>query len=180
MIPETFDLKLIQETAEDFDRVAQFYRDAIDQTPEMERFGRWIYGLHPTDGMILDYIRSGAMYTCQGGGEIFCAFALTPSQGSDYHDTAWGLNLEDEQVAVVHLLCVNPKYQHQGIGKQAMAHAIALAEQMGKKAIRLDALSSNTPAHRLYESLDFECRGTARWFTDNVGWTDFYLFERPL
>ena len=45
MIPETFDLKLIQETAEDFDRVAQFYRDAIDQTPEMERFGRWIYGL---------------------------------------------------------------------------------------------------------------------------------------
>ena len=180
MIPETFDLKLIQETAEDFDRVAQFYRDAIDQTPEMERFGRWIYGLHPTDGMILDYIRSGVMYTCQGGGEIFCAFALTPSQGSDYHDTAWGLNLEDEQVAVVHLLCVNPKYQHQGIGKRAMAHAIALAEQMEKKAIRLDALSSNTPAHRLYESLDFERRGTAHWFTDNVGWTDFYLFERPL
>ena len=167
MIPETFDLKMIQETAEDFDRVAQFYRDAIDQTPEMERFGRWIYGLHPTDGMILDYIRSGVMYTCQGGGEIFC-------------DTAWGLNLEDEQVAVVHLLCVNPKYQHQGIGKRAMAHAIALAEQMGKKAIRLDALSSNTPAHRLYESLDFESRGTAHWFTDNVGWTDFYLFERPL
>ena len=133
MIPETFDLKLIQETAEDFDRVAQFYRDAIDQTPEMERFGRWIYGLHPTDGMILDYIRSGVMYTCQGGGEIFCAFALTPSQGSDYHDTAWGLNFEDEQVAVVHLLCVNPKYQHQGIGKRAMAHAIALAEQMGKR-----------------------------------------------
>lgn len=30
MIPETFDLKLIRETAEDFDRVAQFYRDAID------------------------------------------------------------------------------------------------------------------------------------------------------
>lgn len=30
MIPESFGLKLIRETAEDFDRVAQFYRDAID------------------------------------------------------------------------------------------------------------------------------------------------------
>ena len=180
MTPDPFNLELIRAKAEDFDMVTQFYRDSTNRNPAMERFGRWIYGLHPTDEMILHYICSGAMYTCQSGGEIFCAFAITPSQGADYHDTAWGMELEDEQVAVVHLLCVNPKCQHQGIGKQAMAHAIALAEQMGKKAIRLDALSSNTPAHRLYESLDFERRGTAHWFTDNVGWTDFYLFERLL
>lgn len=177
---ETFDMKLTRVAAEDFLRVTQFYRDAIRHTPEMERFGRWIYGLHPTDGMIMDYIQSRTMFTCEDDGEILCAFALTSSQGSDYHDTCWGSALADDEVAVVHLLCVNPKYQHQGIGKRAMAHAIALAEQMRKKAIRLDALSSNTPAHRLYESLDFERRGTAHWFTDNVGWTDFYLFERPL
>ena len=180
MASDSFNLELIQAKADDFDVVAQFYRDSINGNPEMERFGRWIYGLHPTDEMILRYVRSGAMYTCQADGEILCAFAITPSQGDDYHDTAWGLNLEDEQVAVVHLLCVNPEYQHQGIGKRAMAHAIALAKQMEKNAVRLDALSSNTPAHRLYESLDFERRGTAHWFTDNVGWTDFYLFERPL
>lgn len=177
---EFLDLKLSKVTIEDFVRVAQFYRDAIDQTPEMERFGRWIYGLHPTDEMLLDDIRSGVMYTCQADGEIICAFVLTPCQGNDYHDTAWELDLEDEQVAVVHLLCVNPKYQRQGIGKRTMAHAIALAEQMGKKAIRLDALACNIPAHRLYESLGFQRRGTAHWFADNVGWTDFYLFEHLL
>ena len=174
---ETFDLKLTRVAAEDFDRVAQFYRDAIDHTPEMERFARWIYGLHPTDGMITDYILSGAMFTCEENGEIFCSFALTSSQGDDYHDTCWGRALADDEVAVVHLLCVNPKYQHQGIGKRAMALVIALAEQMGKKALRLDALACNTPAQHLYESLGFQRRGTAHWFADNVGWTDFYLFE---
>ena len=170
-------MELTQVRVEDFETVAAFYRDAIDHTEEMPRFGRWIYGLHPTDGMILAYIQSGAMYICQKDGEIFCAFALTPSQGSDYHHTAWGLYLEDDEAAVVHLLCVNPKYQHQGIGKGAMALAIALAGQMGKKALRLDALACNTPAHRLYEYLGFQRRGTAHWFTNNVGWTEFYLFE---
>ena len=174
------DLKLTPVLPEQFEQLTQFYRVAIDHTPDMGRFGRWIYGLHPTDDMIRDYIHSGVMYTCGQDHEIHCAFALTPSQGSDYHDTCWGLALADDEVAVVHLLCVNPQFQHQGIGHQTMELAMDLARKMGKKAIRLDALASNTPAHRLYESLGFQRRGTAHWFADNVGWTDFYLFELPL
>ena len=170
-------LKPTQVLPEQFEQLTQFYRDAIDHTPEMERFGRWIYGLHPTDGMILDYIRSASMFTVEDKGELLCAFALTPSQGSDYHDTCWGRALADDEVAVVHLLCVNPRFQHQGIGHQAMELAVDLARKMGKKAIRLDALACNTPAQRLYESLGFQRRGTAHWFADNVGWTDFYLYE---
>lgn len=177
MTQGSLERKLTQVSAGEFARVAQFYRDAIAHTPEMERFGRWIYGLHPTDGMILEYIQSGAMFICEEKGEILCAFALTPSQGSDYHDIPWGLDLKDEQAAVVHLLCVNPNYQHQGVGRQTMELAIDLARQMGKQALRLDALACNIPAHRLYASLGFQRRGTAHWFADNVGWTDFYLFE---
>ena len=93
MNPQHNDLKLASMGPGDFDRVTQFYRDAIAHTPEMERFGRWIYDLHPTDEMIRNYIHSGAMFTCEKQGEILCAFALTPSQGSDYHDTTWGLEL---------------------------------------------------------------------------------------
>ena len=48
---------------------------------------------------------------------------------------------------------------------------------MEKKALRLDALACNTPAQQLYESLGFQKRGIAHWFADNVGWTDFYLYE---
>ena len=177
MIFQSASLKLTQVLPEQFDQLTQFYRDAIDHTPEMERFGRWIYGLHPTDGMILDYIRSGAMFTSEDKGKILCAFALTPSQGSDYHGTGWERALADDEVAVVHLLCVNPAYQHQGIGRRVMELAIDLALEMGKKALRLDALACNTPAQRLYESLGFQKRGIAHWFADNVGWTDFYLYE---
>lgn len=170
-------VELIQAAEGDTDQVLEFYRDAIANTADMERYGRWIYGLHPTDAMIEGYIRSGAMYLFMDKGELLCALALTPSQGSDYHDTPWTLELGDEEVAVVHLLCVNPRYQKQGIGRRAMREILELSRRMGKQAVRLDALACNTPAHRLYESLGFQRRGTAHWYADNVGWTVFYLYE---
>lgn len=42
------------------------------------------------------------------------------------------------------------------------------------------ALTSTPPAHRLYESLGFCRRGQQRWYTDNVGWADFFLYELVL
>ena len=175
MNTEPFSLSLVKPN--EFERIAAFYRDVIDKTPDMALYGRWIYGLHPTDEMIRGYIQSGAMYTLEHEGEIQCALAITPSQGTDYHNTPWGAALDDDEVAVVHLLCVNPNWQHRGIGRRAMELGISISREMGKKAIRLDALACNMPAHRLYESLGFQRRGTAHWFADNVGWTDFYLYE---
>ena len=45
------------------------------------------------------------------------------------------------------------------------------------KAIRLDALASNTPAHKIYKSLGFEYKGKQYLYAENTGWTDFYFFE---
>ena len=55
--------------------------------------------------------------------------------------------------------------------------AIRLAQSKGMQAIRLDALASNTPAHRLYERLGFEYRGKQHLYAENTGWTDFYFFD---
>jgi len=52
-----------------------------------------------------------------------------------------------------------------------------MARNQGKKAVRLDALGSNTPAHALYESLGFIRRDICHWYANNTGWTDFYVYE---
>lgn len=170
-------LRLKQVQPEELAAMTEFYRETIVHTKDMSIYGRWIYGLHPTEEMICGYIRSGVMYRCEKHGQLCSAFALTPSQGSDYHETAWAVQLADDDVAVLHLLCVDPRYQRQGIGRGSMELAIGISREMGKKALRLDALACNTPAQRLYESLGFQKRGTAYWFASNVGWTEFYLYE---
>ena len=168
---------MIQAAENDFDRLVRFYRDAIDRTENMKLYGRWVYGQHPTDEMIRKYLQAGAMYDCEQGGSIVSAVAVTPNQEADYHDTEWALSLADDEEAVAHILCVEPKLHRQGVAKQTMRLVMDLARSLNKKALRLDALACNTPAHRLYASLGFQCRGQQHWYADNVGWADFFLYE---
>ena len=51
---------------------------------------------------------------------------------------------------------------------------------VGAMAVRLDALASNTPAHKLYERLGFEYRGKQHLYAENTGWTDFFFFDYAL
>lgn len=126
--------------------------------------------------MIRRYIQANAMYYCEKDGSILSAVAVT-QQGEEYHGAEWSASLEDDEVSVVHLLCVAPEWQGKGIARDTMGRIIELSREMGKRAVRLDALACNTPAHRLYASLGFQKRAQRRWYADNVGWTDFFLYE---
>lgn len=169
-------MELIQAKEIDFERITAFYRYVIDNTENMDIYCRWIYGLHPDDEMIREYILAGKLYYCEEKGSICAALAVT-AQEEDYRDVQWHQSLVDDEVAVVHILCVDPKLQRQGIARQVMEQIIGQAGRMEKKAVRLDTLSCNIPAQHLYESIGFERRGTKRWYACNVGWTDFFLYE---
>ena len=64
-----------------------------------------------------------------------------------------------------------------GIGSEMIREAIRMAESKGMQAVRLDALASNTPAHKIYKCLGFDYRGKQHLYAENTGWTDFYFFE---
>ncbi len=161
----------------DLSRLLSFYQLVASETDDMPRYGRWIYGLHPTREMIEGYVRQGAMYCLEDGQDIAAAVAMTPCQGEDYHGVDWQVELADDDVAVVHLLAVNPRFQRRGRAKAAMREVVELARGEGLGAVRLDALECNAPAHGLYESLGFERRDVRRWHAPNTGWIDFYLYE---
>lgn len=161
----------------DLSNILSFYQLVIRETSDMSRYGRWIYGLHPTEEMIEDYVRQGVMYRLEEGQDTEAVVVVTPYQGEDYHGIDWQVELADDEVAVVHLLAVNPLLQKRGYAKTIMKEVIELARTKGLKAVRLDALECNVPAHRLYESLGFKKRDVRHWYASNTGWIDFYLFE---
>ena len=164
-------------TQKDFDAIITFYDDVTERTPEMSTYARWQKGKHPTEEGINAYINEGSMYLHRDNGKIVGAMAVTMYQGEDYHAIEWAQQVPDEKVAVIHILAVSPDSQGKGIGSEMIREAIRLAQNNGMQAIRLDALASNTPAHKIYERLGFEYRGKQHLYADNTGWTDFYFFE---
>ena len=164
-------------TNEDFPSVLAFYEDVIERTPGIGIHARWSKGKHPTPDGLRTFIGEGCMYLYEEGDVIVGAMVVTPYQGEDYHAITWRQDVADDQVAVIHMLAVNPDRQGEGIGAEMVRSAIRMAQESEKKSVRLDALSSNRPAHRIYERLGFEYRGKQRLYAENTGWTDFYFFE---
>ena len=164
-------------TQKDFETIIAFYDDVTERTPEMGTYARWQKGKHPTEEGISAYINEGSMYIYRERGVIVGAMAVTMYQGEDYHTIEWSQQVPDEKVAVIHILAVSPDAQGKGNGSEMIREAIRLAQNNGMQAIRLDALASNTPAHKIYERLGFEYRGKQHLYAENTGWTDFYFFE---
>ena len=171
-------MRLIRATADDFDRIADFYRFVIDNTETMERYCRWVYGEHPADDLIRRYIDEGAMFYSVKGDELLSAVVVLPYQEEDYHGIDWMAELEDDDVAAVHILCVNPLYSKQGLGTATMKAVVENAEKTGKKAVRLDTLLTNLAGQHLYESLGFTRICVKYGFAACTGWTDFVMYEK--
>ena len=170
-------MKLNQAVIEDYDSIIAFYDDVTDRTPELATYARWSKRKHPTLEGIRAYIEEGSMYLYKEGNVIVGAVAVTMYQGEYYHAIEWSQQVADDKAAVMHVLAVSPDYQGKGIGSDMVREAINLAKENGMQAIRLDALASNTPAHRMYGRLGFEYRGKQHLYAENTGWTDFYFFE---
>ena len=170
-------MELNRVTIEDYESIIAFYDDVTERTPDMAVYARWSKRNHPTLEGIKAYIEEGSMYLYKEGNVIIGAVAVTMYQGENYHAIEWSQQVADDKAAVIHILAVSPDYQGKGIGSEMVREAINLAKEKGMQAIRLDALASNTPAHRMYERLGFEYRGKQHLYAENTGWTDFYFFE---
>ena len=170
-------MKIELATIQEYESVIAFYDDVTARTTEMAIYARWSKGKHPTEEGIRAYIDEGSMYVYKEGGEIIAAMAVTMYQGEDYHAIDWSQQIADDRVAVIHILAVSPDSQGKSIGSEMISEAIRLAQCKGMQAIRLDALASNTPAHKIYKRLGFEYRGQQHLYAENTGWTDFYFFE---
>ena len=171
-------MNLVQ--AYDLETVKGHYINVIENTPEIERYARWVYGKHPTDEGLKSYIENGEMFLLMDQGTVAGMVAIVMHQGPDYEVVSWTEKLGSDQVATLHLLAVYPEYRGRDLGSTILELAGELAKQQGKKAVRLDVLESNFPAQHLYEKNGYIFRGKEHWYAENTGWTDFLLYEKTL
>ena len=75
---------------------------------------------------------------------------------------------------------LNDRYQGQGYATAALQELVRLAEKLGKKALRLDAIGTNKPAQKLYEKFGFANCGTEQLYYESTGLTKFVFYELRL
>lgn len=93
--------------------------------------------------------------------KIAAVYVLNKNCDEAYKTGKWQYTGDD--YIVIHRFCVNPEFQHKGIGFKVCSYILEQAKNDGIKAVRLDVFTQNPYSLRLYEKLGFKTTGFADW-----------------
>ena len=164
-------IRFQQGTIEDLDAITMMVTDAIAQM-ESRGIMQWDE-LYPTREDFRADIEAGNLFTVYNNDELAVIYVLNQEFEEEYKNGEW----EDKTKSfyILHRLCVNPKYQNQGIARITMEHIEKTLKAKGIDAIRLDVFTKNPYALKLYDRCGYHKVGKVHWRKG-----DFFLMEKYL
>ena len=164
---------------EELEKVVDFYNYIIDAQEGQEYTPKWTRDVYPSLADMQSAVDAGHMHLGLLDGKTVCAEVIT---GNDdiYERVDWHYDAKEEEVTVIHLLCVLPEYYGRGFAKEMIRYAVDLSRDIGRKVIRLDVIEGNKRAANLYLSEGFEYVGEYQVYYEDTGLADFWMYEKPL
>jgi mannose-6-phosphate isomerase len=135
---------------------------------------QWRWEVYPSEAVLMEDVQAKTLYLMEENGEILAAFTINEEQHPLYLTLHWHFGVRP---AILHRLVVNPSRQHKGLGREAMAHAIRIASELGYDCLRLDTYLKNTRAMALYEGIPMRKVGQVKF---DHRTTRFQCYELPL
>ncbi|WP_059369272.1 GNAT family N-acetyltransferase [Treponema endosymbiont of Eucomonympha sp.] len=160
--------------AEQADELERGYRAAAVHMNE-QGIPQWL-ALAPYRERALRDIAAGDLFVLVRGGELAGAAAVNRSlevAGADAAAAEWK---GAPPFGVLHRFCIDPRLQGQGLGRELLRSAEALAFERGCRSLRLMVLDNNCFALGLYAKAGFAPRGQ---FLTDFGCT-FVFMEKEL
>jgi ribosomal protein S18 acetylase RimI-like enzyme len=156
---------------EDLDEICHLVLAAIAQ---MDVLGihQWDE-LYPAREDFADDIRKEQLQIGIVNDVIAVIFVVNQECDGEYENGFW--EYPNDRHCIIHRLCVNPAFQHQGIAKRTIEYAENQIMDNGFQAVRLDVFAENPWAMKLYEGLGYRKVGFADWRKGR-----FYLMEKHL
>lgn len=146
---------------QDIEKVEKGYIELLLHEQEHGAYTVWQMSVYPTRETAQKALDDETLYVMEENGEIYASMIVNQVQPEEYRQIQWKTSVADNEVLVIHLLCVRPSKAGCGVGKRMVQFVIDEAERMNCRSVRLDTGSQNTPAVALYTKLGFELAGTS-------------------
>ena len=118
-------------------------------------------------------MEKGQLFVGESGADIAVTYVVNRECDDAYQGGNW--SFPGRESRVIHWLCVNPRLQNRGIGKDTLLHIERGLKKQGVKAVRLDVFSGNPFALSLYRRCGYREVGSVDWRKGR-----FWLMEKVL
>ena len=152
-------------------RTGAFYDGVVKWLDEHVNYPEWIYRIYPSEEFARERTEAGEMYVCVEDGRaagttprgaekptserIIGAFALGTDPMENEKYVKWQQDLPVGTFLIVHALAIDPAYHGQGIGTEVIRFAVRKAKKEDYRALRVEIVTINDPAKRLFEKQGF-------------------------
>ena len=143
-------------------------------------YTNWRRGKYPTADTARSALEAGTLYVGESGSALWGVVNLNGIQLPEYALIPWTLSANEDQVGVIHTLCIHPGQRGSGYARQMVAFCEEEARRLGKNVMRLDTWEHNLPANRLYPSLGYHFAGAAEFFFQGVIREILNCYEKAL
>ena len=160
-------------------KLTEMYDEVLDRQPFDEYGPKWTRGIYPCQQDYISHCNRGEFHVGEENGDFACRAVLSFGEDTMYKAGNWHKKVSDDEVAVIHLLAVAPRYRGKGTAMSFLKYRTAEA---GKKArvIHLDVLDGNLPADRLYLKRGFTYSGDLETYYEDIGNCLINLYEYDL
>ena len=142
--------------------IGKTYEELLSFEAEHGSSSGWKLGVYPTEKSAAVRTAAGEMYVLGEDGEIRASMTLNQDQAPEYREVHWQYPANDDEVLVIHTLCIPPSAAGKGYGTRMVGFTADSAAFRGCKVIRIDTWLHNEPAKRLYLRNGFRIAGTGR------------------
>ncbi len=145
----------MQATEKDLLDIMYIYKACVE---DMNRAGLFNWNTaYPDFREVMEDIRKGSVYIFKENHVTLGVVCLNEEQPEEYNQVSWKY---PPPFLVVHRLGVHPAFRNRKVGEKMMRFAGELAKKKDYNSIRLDAITVNPSAMRLYRKAGYEQTGT--------------------
>lgn len=149
-------------TENDILKIAKTYDELLIYEKENENHSNWQLGIYPTIKVPELRVPLGEMYVLENENNEICAsMILNQVQAKEYSTIPWKYLADDDNLLVIHTLCIPPQEAGKGYGTKMIDYAKNFAKDLNYPVIRIDTYAYNEPAKSLYQKNGFRIAGYA-------------------
>ena len=166
--------------AEDLPRIGAIYDAIFDREEQGPVYTNWKRGSYPSEADARKALEAGTLYVGEDEDFLWGVVNLNGIQLPEYALIPWSIPAEEEQVGVIHTLCIHPARTGRGRAREMVAFCEETARTQGKTVIRLDTWEHNLPANRLYPSLGYRFAGVTEFFFQGFVHENLNCYEKAI
>ena len=164
----------------DLNRINEIYDNLFDYEDITGSSTNWERGVYPSLKNAEEKLALDQLFVAVVEGEVVGSLVLNNEQLPEYEKFQWLYEAEDEEVGVIHTLCMDPNYFGKGYASEIVKFSEEYFKEQGCKVMRFDTYEHNMAATNMYVKLGYRISGVEEFFFQGFIRENLRCFEKKL